>query len=161
MNNLEKIKHKIISGDQITSLLKALRDEERRIVFTNGCFDVIHQGHINYLSQAADLGTFFIVGLNTDDSVKRLKGEGRPVQDETARAIIMAALEMVDAVILFDEDTPFELINLVKPDVLVKGGDYKAEEIVGYDIVSSYGGRVVTLGFLEGHSSSSIIEKLS
>lgn len=130
---------------------------DMRVVFTNGCFDILHRGHVEYLSKAADKGDVLVVGLNTDASVKRLKGEGRPVNNEEARAMVLASLSFVDAVVLFDEDTPYELIKAVRPDVLVKGADYKKEEIVGYDIVTSYGGTVETIPLVEGYSSTKII----
>ena len=132
----------------------------RKIVFTNGCFDILHRGHIEYLSKASDLGDVLIIGLNTDASVKRIKGEGRPVQDETSRALILASLRFVEAVILFDEDTPYDLISMIKPDVLVKGGDYTEETIVGADIVKAIGGEVVTIPLVEGYSTSGLIKVL-
>jgi D-glycero-beta-D-manno-heptose 1-phosphate adenylyltransferase len=132
----------------------------KKIVFTNGCFDILHQGHIDYLSKAADQGDVLIVGLNTDNSVAQLKGKGRPVQDENSRAMLLAALRFVDAVVLFDQDTPLELISLVQPDVLVKGSDYKAEDIVGHDVVKNNGGEIITIDFLDGYSTSALIEKI-
>ncbi len=132
-----------------------------KIVFTNGCFDILHRGHIDYLAKAADEGNILIIGLNTDNSVKRIKGKSRPVQDETTRAMILAALQFVNAVVLFDEETPYELIKFVQPDVLVKGSDYKAENIVGYDVVKAKGGSIKTINYLEGFSTSGIIEKIS
>ncbi|MGC9342042.1 MAG: D-glycero-beta-D-manno-heptose 1-phosphate adenylyltransferase [Bacteroidales bacterium] len=154
-NRLEIVKQKIITPD--------LFNQKRpvgKMVFTNGCFDILHKGHIHYLSSASDLGDYLVIGLNSDDSVRRLKGEDRPLQDEESRALILASLSFVDFVILFSEDTPHELIDKLKPDVLVKGGDYKAEEIVGYDLVTSRGGEVKIIDFVEGHSSSGIINKL-
>ena len=129
-----------------------------RIVFTNGCFDLLHLGHVDYLAKAKDLGERLIIGVNTDSSVKRLKGEHRPLQDENSRLHILAALQSVDAVVLFDEDTPYELIKEIEPDILVKGADYKIENIVGYDIVVSRGGSVQTIEFIEGYSTT-LIEK--
>jgi len=131
--------------------------QSRKIVFTNGCFDILHRGHIEYLSKARDLGDVLIIGLNTDSSVKRIKGGNRPVQDETSRAMILASLRFVEAVVLFDEDTPHNLISLVKPDVLVKGGDYTEETIVGADIVRASGGEVVTVPLTEGYSTTQIL----
>lgn len=130
-----------------------------KIVFTNGCFDIIHRGHVEYLAKAADLGTKLIMGLNTDESVRRLKGPTRPVNDEYARALVLSAFEFVDAVAFFADDTPYELIKKVQPDVLVKGGDYKIEEIVGYDIVTGRGGKVVTIDFVDGYSTTSTLKK--
>lgn len=131
-----------------------------KIVFTNGCFDLVHRGHVDYLSKAADLGDILIIGLNTDSSVSKLKGNNRPIIDQESRALLLASLFYVSAVVLFDEDTPYDLIKMIQPDVLVKGADYKVEEIVGYDIVSAKGGRVETLEFLPGFSTSAIEKKI-
>ncbi|MEZ4826181.1 MAG: D-glycero-beta-D-manno-heptose 1-phosphate adenylyltransferase [Bacteroidia bacterium] len=131
-----------------------------RIIFTNGCFDLIHPGHIDYLEKAANLGERLVVGLNADVSVKKLKGENRPVMGEAGRARVLAALEFVDMVILFPEETPLRLIEMVSPDVLVKGGDYQVEEIVGYEWVKKNGGEVITIPLLSGYSTTSTIEKL-
>jgi rfaE bifunctional protein nucleotidyltransferase chain/domain len=133
----------------------------KTIAFTNGCFDILHQGHIASLSDAAREADILVVGLNSDESTTRLKGPGRPVNDQHARSIVLAALLMVDAVTLFDEDTPFELINLVRPDVLVKGGDYTLEQIVGAKEVLSWGGRVVINPIIPGFSTTGILEKIS
>lgn len=130
------------------------------IVFTNGCFDILHLGHIDYLNRSAQLGSKLVVGLNTDASVRKIKGENRPIQDENSRLSILAALECVDAVVLFDEETPLELIKVVKPDVLVKGADYEIEQIVGAKEVKEYGGEVKTIAFLEGYSTSNIVKRL-
>jgi len=159
MNNTEIIQSKIIQPDQLDRLLSLWRFKNESIVFTNGCFDVIHRGHVEYLAQAASLGSKLVVGLNSDSSVKRLKGEGRPINDEYARAFVLASFSFISGVVLFDEDTPFNLISKVLPNILVKGGDYKIEEIVGYDIVNQRGGKVITLDFVNGFSSSSIIKK--
>ena len=154
------IKNKISNRSSLTSHLSQWRAQGLKVVFTNGCFDLLHRGHVEYLAKAADMGDVLVVGLNTDASVRRLKGEGRPVNDENARALVLAALSFVDAVVLFDEDTPYELIKAVRPDVLVKGADYKPEEIVGYDIVTSYGGRVETIDLVEGYSTTGMIASL-
>ncbi|MDX2249961.1 MAG: D-glycero-beta-D-manno-heptose 1-phosphate adenylyltransferase [Bacteroidia bacterium] len=130
------------------------------IVFSNGCFDLIHPGHIEYLEQARQLGDRLVLGLNADVSVKKLKGEDRPINNERARAIILAALVFVDMVIIFEEDTPQELIQAVSPDILVKGGDYIVEEIVGYEWVKKTGGKILTIPLLEGYSTTSTIKKL-
>ncbi len=131
------------------------------IVFTNGCFDILHLGHIDYLTKAAQLGTKLIVGINTDASVKRLnKGDSRPLQNENARALIMASLRCVDAVVLFDEDTPLQLITAITPNILVKGGDYVPQNIVGYSHVIAHGGKVLTIPFLEGYSTTAIEQKI-
>ena len=133
----------------------------KRIVFTNGCFDILHAGHVTYLQEAAALGDFLVVGINSDDSVKRLeKSPARPLQNEFSRTTVMAALQCVGAVIVFDEDTPLELIQAVKPDVLVKGADYKIEDIVGAKEVLAAGGEVKTLEFLPGFSTSNIEKKI-
>ncbi len=159
MKALQKIQNKIIKDKtHLSELLKTF--STNKIVFTNGCFDLLHRGHIEYLSKAADFGDMLIIGLNTDASVSRIKGSHRPIQDESSRAHIMAALEFVDLVIYFDEDTPYDLIKIVQPDILVKGADYKAEDIVGYDIVTAKGGQVKTIEFLDGYSTSAIENKI-
>lgn len=155
---LDDIKNKIVSISQLETLLKARHGE--RIVFTNGCFDLVHRGHVDYLSRARDLGDLLVLGLNSDASVSRLKGPERPIVDEQSRALLLAAFSFVDYVVLFDEDTPLNLIQQVQPDVLVKGGDYKIENIVGYDVVKAKGGDVVTIDFVEGFSTTGIVEKL-
>ena len=160
MKHLEKIYDKILDDKSLEERLDLWRREGRTIVFSNGCFDILHRGHVEYLSKAADLGDKLIIGLNTDDSVKRLKGQSRPVNDEKARAVVLAGLEFVDAVVFFEEDTPYNLIKRVQPDVLVKGKDYKAEDIVGYDIVISRGGRVETIELVDGFSTTKTIEKM-
>lgn len=152
---------KLISQQEISRFVNAKRFTGKRIVFTNGCFDILHAGHVDYLTQARDLGDILVLGLNTDESVKRLnKGPERPINDQDARAKVLAGLGCVDAIVLFNEDTPYELINLVQPDVLVKGDDYKPEAIVGYDIVTARGGKVVTIPFLQGFSTTNIVNKL-
>lgn len=154
----KKIAYTAKDAERTLSLWRFKND---KIVFTNGCFDILHKGHIEYLIKAASLGTKLVIGLNTDASVKRLKGDSRPVNDEKARALLLASLIFVDEVILFDTDTPRDLIDFIQPDVLVKGGDYKTEEIVGYDIVKAKGGEVITLDFIEGYSTTSTIEKMN
>ncbi len=160
MDYLEVIKEKIITDQNLESLLTYWRLKDNRIVFTNGCFDIIHRGHIEYLSKAASLGDILVVGLNSDHSVKKIKGDDRPLQDEYTRALVLASLKQVTGVYMFDEETPYNLINLIKPDVLVKGGDYKVEDIIGADVVKANGGEVITIDFLEGYSTSGLIEKL-
>lgn len=161
MDYLPFIEKKIApTAKEAENTLNLWRFKDDKIVFTNGCFDILHKGHIEYLAKAASLGTKLVIGLNTDASVKRLKGDSRPVNDENARALLLASLVFVDKVILFDTDTPRDLIDFVQPDVLVKGGDYKPEEIVGYDIVKAKGGEIVTLDFVEGYSTTSLIEKM-
>lgn len=146
---------KIISKDELAMLLPSLR--EKKIVFTNGCFDLLHAGHISYLQQARGLGDLLIVGLNSDDSIKRLKGENRPINSQNDRALMLCALECVDFVVIFDEDTPLELIKLIKPHTLVKGEDYKGKEVVGSKIAKE----VVLAEFIKGKSSSLIIQKIA
>lgn len=150
---------RILDRNKIKDELSSLRGK-KKIVFTNGCFDLLHVGHIRYLQEASTLGDVLVIGINTDASVKKLKGEGRPVQTEMDRAEILSALGCVDFVILFSESTPKELIELVQPDVLVKGGDWAVEKIVGSDFVLSRGGKVKSLSFHAGKSSSALIEKL-
>ena len=161
MKHLEKIYDKILNRESLEEKLNLWRKEGKTIVFSNGCFDILHRGHVEYLSKAADLGDILIIGLNTDASVKRIKGPSRPVNDEKARAVVLAALEFVDAIMFFDEDTPYNLIKNVQPDVLVKGKDYKAEDIVGYDIVTNNGGRVETIELVEGFSTTNTINKMN
>ncbi len=161
MNSTEKIRNKILDADRLTTQIKAWRDSGMSVVFTNGCFDLIHYGHIIYLSQSADLGNKLIIGLNSDSSVKKLKGPQRPVNNELTRAMVLASMEFVDAVSIFDADTPFDLINLIKPNVLVKGGDYIAENVVGYNIVTNSGGKVMILPFIDGYSTTSLVEKIT
>lgn len=161
MKTWKKIQSKIISNrEELRQLLHFWREERQTVVFTNGCFDLLHRGHVDYLAKARDLGDKLFVGLNTDASVSRLKGAHRPIQDELSRLNIMASLLCVDAVMLFDEPTPYELIKKVQPDILVKGADYKPQDIVGYDIVTAKGGKVVTIDFLPGYSTSGIEKKI-
>lgn len=160
MLKLEVIQNKIHTWNSIRSQLAIWRFKNQKLVFTNGCFDILHRGHIHYLSRAADLGDVLIIGVNNDMSVKRIKGNGRPINDEISRLMMLSSLHFVDAVIPFDQNTPFELINLIRPDVLVKGGDYLPHEIVGYDLVKATGGEVVIIGYLEGFSTSAMIDKL-
>ena len=160
MHKLEWIQHKIFNRETLARECNVWRASGRKIVFTNGCFDILHHGHLDLLARTADLGNVLIVGLNTDNSVKRLKGPDRPVTNEQDRAFQVASLLCVDAVCLFDEDTPAELIQLVKPDILVKGGDYTIDKIVGADFVQKNGGRVEIIPFVNGYSTTSIIERI-
>ena len=160
MNYFEKICNKILDKEGLEKWLEDCRKNSKKIVFSNGCFDILHRGHVEYLAKAAAYGDVMVIGLNTDDSVRRLKGPSRPVNDEKARAFVLAGLECVTAVVLFDEDTPYNLIKTVQPDVLVKGSDYKPENIVGYDIVTAKGGKVVTVDLVEGFSTTGIINKI-
>ena len=151
---------KVIGREELLEERGRLRVEGRRVVFTNGCFDLLHPGHIRYLQQASRLGDALIVGLNSDASVRQLKGEGRPILKEDERAEVMAALACVDYVMVFNEETPQELIAALLPDVLVKGGDYQLDEIHGREEVEAAGGRVVSLPFVEGASTTLIIERM-
>ncbi len=148
--------------DTLTELshLSNIRSGGLRIVFTNGCFDILHVGHVRYLTEARALGDFLVVGLNSDSSTKGLKGDGRPVVPELERKEMLLSLRAVDAVLLFDEPTPFELIKAVQPDLLVKGGDWPVEKIVGSDIVLAQGGKVLSLAFHPGHSTTSLLQKI-
>lgn len=160
MKQIQSIKNKIYNIDKLVLQLKVWEKEGKKIVFTNGCFDIIHQGHIDYLAKAKDLGDKLIIGLNTDQSVSTIKGKNRPIQDEKSRAIILASMQFVDAIIYFSDPTPYELIKAIEPDILVKGADYKPEDIVGYDIVKQKGGEIKTIEFLEGFSTTSIENKI-
>jgi D-glycero-beta-D-manno-heptose 1-phosphate adenylyltransferase len=152
---------KLVTAAQAANRCEALRAQGKKIVFTNGCFDILHPGHVDYLAKARDLGDFLVLGLNTDASVKRLEKAGaRPVNNELSRAMVLAALASVDLIVLFDETTPYDLIGKIGPDVLVKGNDYKIDEIAGHDIVQARGGSVVTVPLLEGYSTTSIIKKI-
>lgn len=151
---------KIIKIDEISLKLAKQKADGLKIVFTNGCFDILHKGHITYLYEAKKLGDLLVVGLNSDNSIKRIKGEKRPILSECERAYILSALEMVDFVVIFEEDTPYELIKILKPDVLVKGGDWDINNIVGKDIVESYGGKVLNIPFVKGKSTTNIIERI-
>jgi D-glycero-beta-D-manno-heptose 1-phosphate adenylyltransferase len=137
-----------------------LKNENKKIVFTNGCFDILHRGHIAYLKQAKSLGDYLIIGLNSDSSVKKIKGDSRPVNNENDRAYVLNSLKVVNAVVIFSEDTPYELIKEIQPDLLVKGGDWTEDKIVGADIVKKAGGKVVSLKYVDNYSTTSTINKL-
>ena len=160
MTRFEQIEQKIQSWEQIAATADAWRAAGNRIVFTNGCFDILHYGHLHYLSAARDLGERLVVGLNSAASVSRLKGPHRPINDELTRTHLLAALEVIDAVVVFEDDTPLELIRLVRPDILVKGGDWKPEQIVGSDPVLAAGGQVRSLPFVQGYSTTNIEQKI-
>lgn len=161
MDMLNYIKSKILSDNtEINRKIAYWKFLNQKIVFTNGCFDFLHQGHIEYLAKAASMGDILVIGLNTDRSVKSIKGNNRPINDETARAMVLAGMGFVEAVILFDEDTPFELIKKVEPDILVKGSDYEKNEVVGSDIVLEKGGEVKTVELTDGFSSTDIIDRI-
>lgn len=150
--------HKILQPEDIENFRQ--NNINKKIVFTNGCFDILHVGHKRYLQQAAALGDILVVGVNSDASVRRLKGPSRPINPEQDRAEMLCALGFIDYVVIFDEDTPYELIKKIQPDVLVKGGDYKPEEVVGRDIVEARGGKLVLISFIEGKSTTNIIKKI-
>ena len=155
------IAYKVLDAATLQQRLHHWRSVGNTIVFTNGCFDIIHRGHIELLAQCRSFGDYVIVGLNSDSSVTRLKGKGRPVNDQLSRTTVLAGLSFVDAVVIFDQDTPLELIQIIQPDILVKGGDYKADEIVGADIVRHKGGEVRIVPFVSGFSTTDIISKAS
>lgn len=155
------MKTKIQSWRALAKTLKRLRLKHKRVVFTNGCFDILHVGHIDYLARAKRLGDILVVGLNSDRSVRALKGPSRPINRERDRALVLAGLECVDLVTIFDEDTPEKLIRSIAPDVLAKGGDWKIGDIVGADFVRSRGGKVVSLPFVAGFSTSALIKKMA
>ncbi len=159
MNKFQYLQSKIISKEELLPLLKIGKFKNKKIVFSNGCFDILHRGHVEYLSKAANLGDIMVIGLNSDSSVKRLKGENRPVQDQISRAQILASLFFVDYVVYFEQDTPLELISYLKPDILVKGKDYAEKDIVGADVVKANGGKVLTIDLVAGYSTSAIIER--
>lgn len=159
MLTYEDIVRKLITIKEAQEIFSSEFRTKNSIVFSNGCFDVLHRGHVYYLSRAREMGDLLVLGLNSDSSVTRLKGEGRPVNDQAARAEVLGALLMVDYIILFEEDTPLELIRKLEPDILVKGGDYRIEEIVGYKEVKSTGGKVCTIPIVEGYSSTSILNR--
>ncbi len=158
--NFLQVREKIMDWQQLQKQVRAWRAAGKRIVFTNGCFDILHYGHVDYLARAAELGDRLVVALNSDASVKRLKGVARPIQQEQSRLHVMAALGFVDAVTLFEQDTPLELIRLIVPDVLVKGGDWAPEQIVGAEVVLAAGGEVKSLPFVEGFSTTAIEQKI-
>lgn len=159
MLSYEQIIAKTITLDRALEKFDPAFRDKHSLVFTNGCFDILHRGHIYYLSRARELGDLLVVGLNTDESVTLLKGSGRPVNDQQARAEVLGGLAFVDYIILFSEDTPLKLITSLKPDILIKGGDYRKEDIVGHKEVISLGGRVETIPLLEGYSTTSILDK--
>jgi D-beta-D-heptose 7-phosphate kinase/D-beta-D-heptose 1-phosphate adenosyltransferase len=150
----------VVDRDQLVQIRNDLKRQGKKVVFTNGCFDILHRGHVEYLQKAKQLGDVLIVGLNTDASVKRLKGAERPIVQQEDRAIVIAALAAVDYVCLFDEDTPYELIRAIVPDVLVKGADWSVENVVGRDVVEAAGGMVKTIEFVPDRSTTSIITRI-
>ena len=157
---IKKIQAKILNWEQAEKKVSGWKEKNERIVFTNGCFDLLHFGHLHYLADARNLGERLVIGLNSEDSVRRLKGPHRPINDEISRKFQLASLEFVDAVVVFEQDTPYDLIALLQPDILVKGGDWKPDQIVGSDIVLSKGGTVKSLPFIEGYSTTLIEKKI-
>lgn len=151
---------KITTLASLKRVVKKLKERGARIVFTNGCFDILHRGHVEYLKKAKAQGEALIIGLNADASVRRIKGPSRPINKQADRAAVLAALDLIDYVVFFRQDTPLELIRTLKPDILVKGGDWHPEKIVGADIVKAYGGRVLSIPFIKGYSTSGLIEKI-
>lgn len=163
MEKLEIIKSKIFANPnsiELSRMLAFWHFKAKKLVFTNGCFDILHRGHVEYLAKAAQEGDILIIGLNSDESVAKLKGENRPIQDQETRALVLSSFQFVHAVVVFNEETPLELIKIIQPDVLIKGGDYSIDNIVGSDIVIAKGGEVKTVEFVEGFSTSGILEKM-
>jgi D-glycero-beta-D-manno-heptose 1-phosphate adenylyltransferase len=150
----------ILSAGEIGVIVRKLQEDGKKIVFTNGVFDILHRGHVEYLNRARELGDCLVVAVNSDASVKRIKGDKRPVVTESDRAFVVSNLKSVDYVCVFGEDTPYNVIKMIQPDVLVKGADWKVEDVVGKDIVEARGGRVVTINYVEGRSTTSIISKI-
>ena len=160
MSTLTHLKTKIVNLSDAVEIVSNWKTGGHKVVFTNGCFDVLHFGHVSYLAEAKDLGDKLIIGLNSDSSVRRLKGKTRPINGQHERATLLAALAFVDAVVIFEEDTPEKLIETIKPDFLVKGGDYTFDTIVGAKFVTDNGGKVITIPLVKNFSSSSIIKRL-
>jgi len=161
MDKLQVIKDKIVDAVEVERLVNRWKLKDDTIVFTNGCFDLLHKGHFEYLAKAASLGDRVVIGLNSDASVKALKGENRPINNEEARSLGLASLHLSDAIVVFDGDTPAALIELIEPDVLVKGGDWNKEDIVGGDFVEGNGGKVEVIETTDGYSTTSIINRLN
>ncbi len=155
------LEKKIQNLRKLKNLILCLKAQRKKIVFTNGCFDLLHYGHVKYLQDAKKKGDILVVGINSDTSVKRIKGKPRPVVNEKDRLRLVAALESVDYIVLFKEDTPLKIIKFIKPDVLIKGADWNKNNIVGRDFVLSYGGRVSTIKFVKGYSTSNLIKKIA
>ena len=160
-NNLITMNEKVIDFSELDSFRIGLKKNNKSIVFTNGCFDIIHAGHVRYLSSATTLGDILIVALNTDDSIRKLKGPNRPINNLSNRIEVLAAIEHVDFIITFSEDTPYEVIKKLRPDIIVKGGDYNdPKTIVGFDLLEQYGGKVAILDYVKGSSTSLLIQKI-
>ncbi|MBT6808699.1 MAG: D-glycero-beta-D-manno-heptose 1-phosphate adenylyltransferase [Flavobacteriales bacterium] len=160
MKNLQNIISKIFALSDLKIQSDKWKQDGDKIVFTNGCFDLIHRGHVEVLANTADLGDRLIIGLNSDSSIQKLKGENRPIIDENSRAILLASLQFIDAIVLFSEETPEKLIETIVPDILAKGGDYKVEEIAGHEVVLQNGGEVILVPFIDGFSTTNIVDKI-
>jgi rfaE bifunctional protein nucleotidyltransferase chain/domain len=160
MTPLQQIRQKLYKEEQLFAEVNHWKSQGKKIVFTNGCFDIIHPGHIDYLAKAANLGDKLVIALNTDSSVSKLKGTHRPIQDETSRAMVLAAFGFVDAIVFFGEETPEHIIDMLMPDILVKGADYTVDQIAGAKNVIAHGGSVVLLPYLKGYSTSLIEKKI-
>lgn len=154
------IYNKLIDKFLLKEKIDKLKNEEKKIVFTNGCFDLLHRGHVEYLKEAKNLGDFLLIAINSDDSVRRLKGYSRPIFSESDRAEILSSLKSVDFVCIFEEDTPLEIISYLIPNILVKGGDYNLDNIVGRDVVENNGGKVITIPFVENKSTTNIVNNI-
>ncbi len=161
MDFISEINKKIITNrEELKLMIKNLKNNGKKIIFTNGCFDILHTGHINYLAKAKELGDILIVAVNSDDSVQKLKGKQRPINKLEDRMFILASLFFIDFVTYFNENTPIEIIKIIQPDIHVKGGDYKIDNLPEKSIVEAYGGQIIILPFVEGYSTTSILEKL-
>ncbi|MCF7858196.1 MAG: D-glycero-beta-D-manno-heptose 1-phosphate adenylyltransferase [Candidatus Cloacimonetes bacterium] len=154
------MKNKLKNWEEIAQITREAKLQNQKIVFTNGCFDILHAGHVKYLAEASELGDLLILGLNSDDSVKKLKGSDRPINNQTDRAIVLSALTSISYIVIFEEDTPYKIINHIKPDILVKGGDWSPQDIVGSEIVLSYKGQVKSLPFVSGKSTTKLLKKI-
>jgi rfaE bifunctional protein nucleotidyltransferase chain/domain len=160
MKASDKIPLKLMSRSDLVRQAERWKLQDKKIIFTNGCFDILHKGHLELLSQAAALGDILVIGVNSDDSVKRLKGDERPVNDENFRALMLASLAIVDAVSIFQEDTPMELIESIVPNIIVKGGDYDPSTVVGAELVVKNGGEVIIIPLVKGYSTSNLLQKI-
>lgn len=160
MYKLDTIQDKIIKPAELVSKVKLWKFLEKDIVFTNGCFDLLHTGHIHVINESASLGNFLVIGLNSDESVKRLKGNSRPIQNEHTRSLILASLTFVNAVVVFKQDTPLELIKIICPNTIAKGGDYNPDDIIGADFIKTYGGKIEIINYIQGNSTTLIESKV-
>ena len=160
MSHLNTIQGKIFSLDELKTQVDSWKESGEKIVFTNGCFDIVHRGHIEVLANTADLGDKLIIGLNSDSSIKKIKRENRPIVSEKSRALLLASFSFVDAVVLFSEETPINLISTLLPNILAKGGDYDINTIVGHEVVQNNGGEVILIPFVDGFSSTDIIDRI-